>query len=60
MESGKLDSEIHHPFLGIIKPYVSMERHVLEKIIADENNLINDYVPTINKYLPETTIKFLH
>lgn len=60
VESGKLDSEVHHPFLGVIKPYTSIERRVLEKMIADENNLVNDYVPNAIKYLPEVTVKFLH
>jgi hypothetical protein len=58
--SGKLDSEVHHPFWGTIKPYVSIERAALEKMIADENNLLNDYVPNVIKYLPVLTIKFLH
>lgn len=60
VESGKLDSEVHHPFLGTIKPYVSIERNALEKMISDENNFLNNYGPTASKYLPEVTIKFLH
>jgi hypothetical protein len=60
VESGKLDSEVHHPFLGAIKPYVSIERKALEKMISDENNIVNDYVPTAVKYLPDITVKFLH
>jgi hypothetical protein len=60
VESGKLDSEIHHPFLGTIKPYVSIERSTLEKMIGEEDNLLNNYAPTATKYLPDVTIKFLH
>lgn len=60
VESGKLDSEVHHPLLGTIKPYVSIERDALEKMIGEENNLLNNYGSTATKYLPEVTIKFLH
>ncbi len=35
VDSGRLDSQIHHPFLGVVKPYVVVERVVLEKILAD-------------------------
>jgi hypothetical protein len=60
VDSGKLDAEVHHPFLGTIKPYVSIERKALENIISEENNLTNNYGPTASKYLPDVTIKFLH
>ncbi len=60
VESGKLDAEVHHPFLGTVKPYVSIERQALEQMIADEPNLLKDYIPNAIKYLPDVTIKFLH
>lgn len=59
IECGKLDSEINHPFMGVVKPYASIERKTIEKIISDEENLQNDLFPTVAKYLPEITIKFL-
>jgi len=59
VEGGKLDSEFNHPFMGVIKPYASIERKTIEKIISDEENLQNDLFPTVAKYLPEMTIKFL-
>ncbi len=58
--SGKLDSEIHHPLFGIVKPYVSIERQALEKMIGDESNILNDYAATAAKFLPDVIIKFLH
>jgi hypothetical protein len=59
-EYGKLDSAIHHPVLGVIKPYGSIERSVIERIIADEENLKNEPFSAIQKYMPDVTIKFLH
>jgi hypothetical protein len=59
IETGKLDSEINHPFMGVIKPYASVERKTMEKIISEEEDLKNDLFPTIVRYLPGVTIKFL-
>ena len=59
METGKLDSEIHHPFLGVIKPYASVTRQTIEEIIADEQSLRQNMFPMAAKYLPGVTIKFL-
>lgn len=59
IETGKLDSEINHPFMGVIKPYASIERKMLEKMISEEEDLKNDLFPTIVRYLPGVTIKFL-
>ena len=59
IETGKLDSEINHPFMGIIKPYASIERKTIENIISAEEDLKNDLFPTIVRYLPGVTIKFL-
>lgn len=58
VESGILDSGIHHPF-GMIKPYGIMEKDVLEKVIEDDQNYITDPFSAIRKYMPEITIKFL-
>jgi hypothetical protein len=58
LESGVLSSELHTPF-GTIKPYVIMEKSIVEKIIADETNFIKDPIATKMKYVPEMTIKFL-
>ncbi|MBP2653712.1 MAG: hypothetical protein H6Q73_1281 [Firmicutes bacterium] len=60
VENGKLDSEIHHPFMGVIKPYASIERKILEKVISDEKSFENELFPTVARYLPEMTVKFLH
>lgn len=59
-ECGKLDSTIHHPFIGVIKPYTIIERKILEKIIADEPSFQNEPFSAFTKYLPDITIKFLH
>jgi hypothetical protein len=61
-EYGKLDSGIHHPFLGVVKPYSIIERSALEKIMADEPNLQNlqkNLFSGFAKYLPNITFKFL-
>jgi hypothetical protein len=60
VESGKLESEIHHPFLGTVKPYVSVERKTLEKMIDNEDKLSSDPIPMAVQYLPDITIRFLH
>lgn len=59
VETGKLDSEVHHPFLGVIKPCVSVERRTIEQVIADEQHLRHEPFPFAAKYLPGLTIKFL-
>ncbi len=59
VEIGKLDSEVHHPFMGVIKPYASIERQTLEKVVSDESNFENELFATITRYLPDITIKFL-
>jgi len=59
VERGVLSSELHHPFGIIIRPYAVMERSVLEKIIADEENIISNPVEAIQKYLPFVTLKFM-
>jgi hypothetical protein len=59
-ESGKLDSVIQHPFLGILKPYVTIGRSALENIVAEGENIKNVPLETITKHLPDITIRYLH
>lgn len=58
VESGRLFSEIHHPMLGIIRPYAVAERKQLEQMTRDEG-FFNDISATVPKYLPGLTIKFM-
>ena len=53
-----LSSELHVP-LGIIRPYIIIEKSVLEQMINDEQKLIDNLFTTSRKYLSEITIKFL-
>jgi hypothetical protein len=58
VDTGVLASEIHHPLLGIIKPYVIIEVSTLERIVNDEK-FIKDFFATLPKYLSKITIRFL-
>ncbi|HWR43068.1 hypothetical protein [Sporomusa sp.] len=58
VECGKLDSEIHHPFLGVVKPYGVLEKSAIEKMLEDEG-FSNEMFSALVKYLPDVTIKFL-
>lgn len=58
VDTGKLDSGVNHPFLGVIKPYGVIEKSAIEKMVADEG-FTADLAGTLVKYLPEITIKFL-
>lgn len=58
VDKGRLLSEIHHPVLGVIRPYVVAERIHLEKMMK-EQGFLNDLLATIPKYLPGLTIKFM-
>jgi len=58
-DTGKLESEFHHPFLGIVKPYAIIERGKLEKLIADEPAFSADLLATMARHLPDLTIKFM-
>lgn len=58
-DPGKLEAEFHHPFLGIVRPYVVIERTNLEKLIADEASFTSDLLPTIARHLPDLTFKFM-
>lgn len=57
-KSGILDSALHHPLLGVVKPYVTVERSVIEKLVKDDR-FKTEIFSAIAKYLPDVTIKFL-
>jgi len=57
-KNGVLDSALHHPLLGVVKPYVTVERSVIEKMIKDDQ-FKTEMFASISKYLPDVTIKFL-
>jgi hypothetical protein len=58
-DAGKLDSGLHHPFLGLIKPYIAVERSTLEAIIADEASIGADPLAAVARHLPGVTFKFM-
>ncbi|VBB05444.1 Hypothetical protein LUCI_0654 [Lucifera butyrica] len=58
-EPDKLSPEIHHPFLGVIRPYLVVEKATLEAMLANEAAFMEDTAAAIRKYLPEVTVKFL-
>lgn len=58
IECGALTSEVNIP-LGVIRPYVILEKNAVERMIADEKNFISDPFETKMKYFRDTTIKFL-
>lgn len=57
-KSGTLDSALHHPLLGVVKPYVTIERSVIEILVKDDQ-FKREMFTSIAKYLPDVTIKFL-
>lgn len=57
-KSGILDSAFKHPLLGTIKPYVVVERTVIEQLVKDEN-FKKAIFSSLANYLPDLTIKFL-
>lgn len=63
VEYGMLSSEIHHPLLGLVKPYFIIERNALEKIVSIEKELVENVISSAAKYMPEilpdVTIKFM-
>lgn len=59
IEPGNLSSEMHHPLLGVVRPYAILEKAVLVKMINDEQDFVREPFSTIAKYLPHITIKFL-
>jgi len=57
-KSGTLDSALHHPLLVVVKPYVTIERSVIQTLVKDDQ-FKNEMFTAITKYLPDLTIKFL-
>ena len=57
-KSGTLDSALHHPLLGVIKPYVTIERSVIETMIKDERFKAAVF-SSIATYFPDVTLRFL-
>jgi len=57
-QSGILDSALHHPLLGVVKPYVTIERSVIQTMVKDER-FKSELFTSIANYLPDVTIKFL-
>ena len=57
-KSGVLDSALHHPLLGVVKPYVTVERSIIEKMVKDEQ-FKEEMFTSIAKYLPDITVRFL-
>jgi len=57
-KSGILDSALHHPLLGVVKPYVTIERSVIENLVKDDQ-FRTEMFTSVAKYLPDITIKFL-
>jgi len=57
-KSGVLDSALHHPLLGVVKPYITVERSVIENLVKDDR-FKTEIFTTIANYLPDVTIKFL-
>jgi hypothetical protein len=53
-----LESAIHHPILGVIKPYVTIERSVIEALVKDES-FKKDVFASVAHYLPDFTIRFI-
>lgn len=57
-QSGRLDSAVHHPLLGVVKPYVTVERSAIETMIKDDR-FKTEMFTAIANYLPDFTIRFL-
>ncbi|SDF22063.1 hypothetical protein [Sporolituus thermophilus] len=57
-EIGKIDPEVHHPVLGILKPCILIERAAVEKAINDPL-FMDEPFKAISKLLPNITITFL-
>ena len=58
VEYGVLSSGLHHPF-GIIKPYLIIEKDVMEKVLNEEYSFSVEPSATTLKFIPDITIKFL-
>lgn len=58
VDTGKLDSGVNHPFLGMVKPYGVLEKRVIEKVVTD-TAIADDLRSALLSYLPDITIRFL-
>jgi len=58
VDIGQLDSGIHHPFLGLVKPYGVIEINAIERILDDEE-FTTELITAFVRYLPDITLKFL-
>ena len=58
VKSGVLASEIHRPFLGVVKPYITVERNTIETLVKDES-FKSDIFSSMSRYLPALTIQFM-
>jgi len=58
-ETGRLNPSLKHPLLGItIRPYILIEKAVLEKMITDESYK-DDILGYMTRMLPDITVKFM-
>ncbi|MBP2650103.1 MAG: hypothetical protein H6Q74_928 [Firmicutes bacterium] len=57
-ECGSITPEFHHPFLGVIKPYIVVEKTALEIAISDDG-FSREPLATLSRYLPNMTFKFM-
>jgi hypothetical protein len=58
-ETGKLDSWLKHPLLDLtIRPYAVIEKSIIEELVSDDR-IVKEPFPTLMKYLPDITIKFM-
>jgi hypothetical protein len=57
-ETGRLAPLVHHPFLGVIKPCITVERRVIEEAMGNDL-FMSDPFRAISQLLPEITVKFL-
>ncbi|MGF7186805.1 hypothetical protein GGQ84_002938 [Desulfitispora alkaliphila] len=58
VKAGELSAELNLPFMKI-KPYGIIEKSVLERMLQDEQEVIEKPFTTMKKYMPDVTIKFL-
>lgn len=56
---GRLESGIQLPYIGVLKPFISIERDRLESILADRDAILADPFQAMLKHLPSMTIGFL-
>jgi hypothetical protein len=57
VECGVLSSELHYPF-GILRPYLIIEKDVMEKVLNEEYSFSVEPIATTLKFMPDITIKF--